>query len=324
MVLLRFMSFLKNKNVLVTGGSGFVGTNLLKKLLEFDCNLRTTIHNTEPQFKNKNIKYINVDLTTPDGCLEATKNIDYIFMCAANTSGAAVMENNPLAHLTPNIMMNLSLYEAAYKNNVKKLLFISSNTVYPVTDHPVKEDDVTNEFFHKYFIVAWMKRFTEIVSEMYSDKIKEKMNIVVVRPANLYGPYDDFEWETSHVIPALIRKVAERHNPIEVWGDGQDLKEFLYIDDFIDGIILAMEKINSSKPINLSLNKAVTVKEILNHLIQIEGHDSAKIEYDTSKPTMIPKRLIDNTYAKALLDFNPKIQIDEGLAKTLEWYKNKK
>lgn len=318
------MNFLKDKKVLVTGGSGFVGTNLLKRLLESGCNLHTTIHTTEPQFKNKHIKYINVDLTTPQGCLEATHEIDYIFMCAANTSGAAVMENNPLAHLTPNILMNLSLFEAAYKNNVKKVLFISSNTVYPVTDYPVKEDDVTNEFFHKYFIVAWMKRFTEIVSEMYSDRIKKKMNIVVVRPANLYGPYDDFEWETSHVIPALVRKVAERHDPIEVWGDGKDLKEFLYIDDFIDGIILAMEKVNSSKPINLSLNKAVTVKEILDHLIQIEGHGSAKIEYDTTKPTMIPKRLIDNKYAKELLGFSPKIQIKDGLFKTLNWYKNKK
>tara|TARA_Y100000389_G_C17470776_1_gene530516 strand:- start:8592 stop:9548 length:957 start_codon:yes stop_codon:yes gene_type:complete len=318
------MEFLKGKNVLVTGGSGFVGTNLLKRLLNSNCKIFTTVHKTQPQFTDERIEYLNVDLTTPEGCLKATKNIDYIFMCAANTSGAAVMENNPLAHLTPNILMNLSLYEAAYKNKVKKILFISSNTVYPVTDFPVKEDDVTNEFFHKYFIVAWMKRFTEIVSDMYSEKIKDKMNIVVVRPANLYGEFDDFEWETSHVIPALVRKVAERHDPIEVWGDGKDLKEFLYIDDFIDGIILAMEKINSSKPINLSLNKAVTVQEIINHLIEIEGHSSAKIEYDITKPTMIPKRLIDNTHAKEILGFNPKVDIRDGLAKTLSWYKAKK
>jgi GDP-L-fucose synthase len=318
------MNFLKDKKVLVTGGSGFVGTNLLKRLLSSKCKLYTTIHHTQPQFTDDSIEYINADLTNPKDCLKATAGIDYVFMCAANTSGAAVMENNPLAHLTPNILMNLSLYEAAYKNKVNKILFISSNTVYPVTDYPVKEDDVTNEFFHKYFIVAWMKRFTEIVSEMYSEKIKDKMNVVVVRPANLYGEFDDFEWETSHVIPALVRKVAERQNPINVWGDGKDLKEFLYIDDFIDGIILAMEKINSSSPINLSLNKPVTVKEIINHLIDIEGYIDAKVEYDTTKPTMIPKRLIDNSQAKKLLKFNPQVDIKEGLMKTLNWYKSRK
>lgn len=318
------MDFLKDKNVLVTGGSGFVGTNLLKRLLSSKCKLYTTIHRKKPQFTDDSIEYINADLTNPKDCLKATAGIDYIFMCAANTSGAAVMENNPLAHLTPNILMNLSLYEAAYKNKVNKILFISSNTVYPVTDFPVKEDDVTNEFFHKYFIVAWMKRFTEIVSEMYSEKIMDKMNIVVVRPANLYGEFDDFDWETSHVIPALVRKVAERQNPINVWGDGKDLKEFLYIDDFIDGIILAMEKINSSKPINLSLNKPVTVKEIINHLIDIEGCIDAKVEYDITKPTMIPKRLIDNSQAKKLLNFNPQTDIKEGLMKTLNWYKSRK
>jgi GDP-L-fucose synthase len=318
------MNFLKDKKVLVTGGSGFVGTNLLKRLLSSKCKLFTTIHHTQPQFIDDSIEYINADLTNPKDCLKATAGIDYVFMCAANTSGAAVMENNPLAHLTPNILMNLSLYEAAYKNKVNKILFISSNTVYPVTDYPVKEDDVTNEFFHKYFIVAWMKRFTEIVSEMYSEKIKDKMNVVVVRPANLYGEFDDFEWETSHVIPALVRKVAERQNPINVWGDGKDLKEFLYIDDFIDGIIIAMEKINSSNPINLSFNKPVTVKEIINHLIDIEGYNDAKVEYDTSKPTMIPKRLIDNSYAKKILKFNPQVDIREGLMKTLNWYKSRK
>ena len=318
------MDFLKNKKVLVTGGSGFVGTNLLERLLNAKCRLFTTLHKTPPQFTDERIEYLNVDLTTPDGCHMATKNMDYIFMCAANTSGAAVIQNNPLAHLTPNVLMNLLLLESAYKNNVSKVLFISSNTVYPVTDYPVKEEDVNNEFYHKYFIVAWMKRFTEIVSEMYSKKIKNGMNVVVVRPANLYGSYDDFEWETSHVIPALVRKVIERHDPIEVWGDGNELKEFLYIDDFIDGLLLAMEKISSSDPINLSLNKPITVREIINTLIKLDNYDNANIIYDTSKPTMIPKRLIDNTLAKKIIGFKPKFDIEEGLLNTINWYKKSK
>ena len=126
------MDFLKDKEVLVTGGGWLCRNEFTKEeLLESDCKLSTTIHKSPPQFTDNRIEYINVDLTKPEGCLEATKNKDYIFMCAANTSGAAVMENNPLAHLTPNILMNLSLYEAAYKNKIKKILFISSNTCIP-------------------------------------------------------------------------------------------------------------------------------------------------------------------------------------------------
>ena len=103
--------------------------------------------------------------------------------------------------------MNVSMLDAAYKAGVKKFLFMSSNTVYPLTDYPVKEDDCTNEFYEKYHIVAWMKRFTEIVCEMYDNKIAKPMKVVVVRPGNIYGEYDDFEWATSHVIPALVRLV---------------------------------------------------------------------------------------------------------------------
>ena len=166
----------------------------------------------------------------------ATRKIDYVFMLAANTSGAAVMEKTPLAHLTPNVIMNSQMLAAAYENQVSKFCFISSNTVYPVTDEPVKEEDVNYEFFSKYFIVGWMKLFSEKMSQMYSKHISNPMKTVVIRPGNLYGPHDKFTWTESKVIAALIRKSIERYDPLQVWGDGNDLKDFLYIDDFIDGL----------------------------------------------------------------------------------------
>ena len=191
-----------------------------------------------------------------------------------------------------------------------------------MTDYPVKETDVTNEFFEKYFVVAWMKRFTEIVCEMYATRIKEPMKVCVVRPANIYGEFDDFEWETSHVIPALIRKVVERHSPVEVWGDGKDLKEFIYVQDFIDGMLLAMEKIDGFEPINIAAGNPTTVKEIIQALLEIDGYDQARVEFDTSKPTMIPKRLIDPSRAETLLGFRPATSIEEGLRKTVAWYRD--
>jgi GDP-L-fucose synthase len=316
-------NFFNNKNVLVTGGSGFVGTNLLLRLTQTNASLFTTINKSDLQidFKN-NISIIKADLTNKSDCEIALKDIDYVFMCAANTSGAAVMENTPLAHLTPNMIMNLNMLESAYLNKVEKFLFVSSNTVYPVTDYPVSENDVTNEFFYKYFIVAWMKRFTEICCEMYSKKIKKPMKVIVVRPANIFGPFDDFEWETSHVIPSLVRKIVEKHNPIDVWGDGNDLKEFIYIDDFIEGMLLAFEKLDGYDPINISLNNPVTIRYILDSLIKITKFNDSSLEFDETKPTMIKKRLIDN---KKIIElgFKPKFSIYEGLEKTVNWYKNK-
>jgi len=311
-----------NANVLVAGGAGFVGTNLIKRLLDVGANVSATLHIMPPAVKDERVRYMRTDLRRPEDCAIAVRGADYVFMCAANTSGAAVMAKTPLTHLTPNVLMNVSMLDAAYQAAVKKFLFISSNTVYPLTDYAVKEGDVTNEFYEKYFIVAWMKRFTEIVCEMYSTKIAKPMEVCVVRPANIYGEFDDFEWETSHVIPALIRKVVERHDPLEVWGDGNDLKEFIYVQDFIDGVLLAMEKSDGFDPINIATGHPSTVKDVLGALLKIDNYEDARIVFDTSKPTMIPKRLIDISKARAKLDFQAKVSLEEGLRRTVVWYRN--
>ena len=314
----------KGSKVLVAGGTGFVGTNLIKKLLNLGAKVTSTRHNKPPSIEDERIKYINCDLTTTQDCEKAVQGAEYVFMCAANTSGAAVMEKTPLVHVTPNVIMNTLMLEAAYGASVQKFLFISSNTVYPNVDHPVKEEEMfSGELFDKYFCVAWMKRFTEILCQMYAEKIRKPMKTVVVRPANIYGPYDDFEWETSHVVPALIRKVVERHDPLDVWGDGNDIKDLIYIDDFIEGMLLVMEKIDDFCPVNIATGRPCSIKEVLNIIIKADNYTGAKIAFDTSKPTMIPKRLIDVTKAKKLLGFQAKTSLEEGLEKTVRWYRSK-
>lgn len=315
-------NFFEGKKILVAGGAGFVGSNLVKRLLDLGANVRATLHEKPAVWNDNRVQYVKADLRLTEYCKKAVEGIDYLFMCAANTSGAAVIEKTPLVHLTPNVIMNLAIMEAAYEAGVKKFLLISSNVVYPLTDFPVKESGVTNEFFHKYFIAGWVKRFNELTCEMYATKIKKPMTTLVVRPANIFGEYDDFDWETSHVIPALIRKVVERHKPIEVWGDGTDIKEFIYIQDFIDGLLLVMEKLESFQPLNISAGNPYSVKEVVNILLKLDNYDDAEIVFDATKPTMIPKRMIDASLARDLIGFQAKTSLDEGLKKTIIWYKN--
>jgi GDP-L-fucose synthase len=312
----------QGRRVLVTGGAGFIGSRLVKRLVDAGAQVRATLHQRDAVVSDGGIEYIRGDLMQAEDCQRVCEGVEYVFLCAANTSGAAVMEKTPLVHLTPNLIMNARMLEAAYAAGVKKTLFISSNTVYPVSDDPVKETDVTNEFFEKYFIVAWMKRFTEVMCEMYATKIKKPMQTVVVRPANAYGPGDKFDWETSHVLPAMIRRVVERHDPIRVWGDGRDIKDFIYVDDLVEGLLLAMEKLDGFDPINLASGKEHCLRDILGLIVEIDGYTDAKIEYDTSKPTMIPKRLIDASKAKHLLGFEAVTPIEVGLKETIDWYRS--
>lgn len=313
---------LRGKNVLVTGGAGFTGANLIKRLIAEGACIRATIHEKDPVILDDRIEYVRCDLKRSEDCLRASKDMECAFLCAAVTAGAGMMETKPLFLLTPNLLMNVLMLEAAYEAGVKKVLFISSNTVYPVSDYPVKEDDERGEYFEKYFIAGWMKRFCEAVCEMYTTKIKKPMETVVVRPANLYGPFDDFEWETSHVLPALIRRVVERHNPIKVWGDGRDIKDFIYIDDYIEGLLLAMEKLRGFDVVNLSSGNGYCLQDLLSMIIQIDGYNNAMIEFDASKPTMIPKRIVDPTKAKKNLNFKADTPIEEGLRKTISWYRS--
>ena len=314
--------FFEKKKVLVTGGAGFVGTNLILNLLKKGAKIRATIHKKPPQIKNPKVEFVKADLTKPSDCKKVVEGVDCVFMCAANTSGAAVIEKTPLSHVTPNVIMNSLMLEAAHKAGIKKFLFISSNTVYPLTHFPVKEDDVNHSLYDKYFPVGWMKLFTEKMCEMYSTKIKNPMITVVVRPGNIYGPYDHFDLENSHVIPALIRKVVERQKPLEVWGDGKDIKDFIYVEDLVEGLIKAMEKINKFDQINIGGGKPIIIRQILKAILKSDNFENPEIVFNSSKPTMIPIRLINIKKAKKILSFTPKTSLKIGIKKTVDWYKS--
>jgi GDP-L-fucose synthase len=285
--------------------------------------VRATIHKTDPVVRDQRIEYVRCDLLSMKDCRKAVADMDYVFMCAANTSGAAVIAATPLVHVTPNIIMNAQLLEAAYGAKVRKCVFLSSNAAYPPSgDRPVSEEEMFDaDPYDIYFGVAWMKRYTEVLCRMYSQKLKTTMPAIVVRPSNIYGPFDDFEPATSHVMAATIRKVAERQDPLRVWGTGDDVRDLIYIDDFIDALILAAEKLETYDPVNIGLGKGYSIKELLRILMEIEGLTDLNITYDASKPSMIPIRLLDVSKAERLLGFSAKTDVREGMARTIAWYR---
>lgn len=316
-------SMFAGKKVLVTGGGGFIGSHLTKRLISEGASVRATTHERSPNLPSKEAEYVQVDLTRPDDCKKVVQGIDYVFMCSASTAGAAVMNLTPLAHVTPNVVMNAQMLESAYEAGVKKFLFISSSAAYPPTgDRPTTEDEMFNgDPFEVYYSVGWMKRYAEILCRIYSEKIKKTMPCVVVRPSNIYGPGDKFDPKRSHVTAALLRKVVERMAPLEVWGTGDDKRDLMYVDDFMDATLLCMEKLTSYQPLNIASGEVHTVKEVLQTMLEIDGYTDAKLQFDPSKPTTIPVRYISTELATKTLGWKPKISLREGLTRTIAWFR---
>ena len=314
---------LEGSKALIAGGTGFIGANLALRLLAEGCQVRSTLHRRPPVVQDPSVEYVQADLTLMDDCRRAVERMDYVFMCAANTSGAAVMSATPLVHVTPNVVMNAQLMDAAYSAGVKKYLFISSSAAYPPTDdRPVHEDEMfMGDPYDTYYSVGWMKRYAEILCLMYAQRLKPAMPTVVVRPSNAYGPYDDYEFGTSHMMAALIRRVVERQQPLEVWGTGDDVRDLIYIDDLIDGMVTVFERTDCYAAVNIALGEGHTVKQVLQTIIDVDGYSDADVRFDPSKPSTIPVRLVDTVRARAEFGFEAKTGLRDGISRTVDWYR---
>ena len=308
--------------VLVAGASGLIGSNLLARLLAEGARLRATLHRREPVIQDRRIEYLRCDLTRPEDCRRAIQGMQHVYLCAAVTSGAAAINATPMIHVTPNVVMNSLMLEAAYEAGVEKFLWLGSTVAYPVSREPMREEQLLEgEPYEKYFYAGWAKRFTEVLCRMYGEKLAKKMTTLVLRPTNVYGPRDDFDFATSHVIPALIRKCVERWNPLEVWGDGSEVRDVLYVDDMVEAMVGAMARLSSYDTVNIGLGKGYSVREILGAILELDGYADAQVRYDPSKPTTIPFRLVDTRKAQTLLGFRARTDLREGLARTIAWYR---
>ena len=317
---------LKNEKVLVTGAAGLIGSSLTERLLEEGALVRATQHRRPPAVIDPRVEYVQCDLTRGEDCRRVVQDRRYVFHCAAYSGGAAALGGlAAMAPVTPTILIDAQMFESRLPGRHREIPLVEQRDGLSPSEHPVTEDQLLEgDPYEKYYFYGWMKRFTEILCRMYGEKLPKPMTTIVLRPTHVYGIHDDFDLATCRVIPALIRKVVERWDPLEVWGTGNDVRDPIFVEDLVDLMLIALEKAESLTVVNAGLGKGYSVKEILQTVLEIDGYADARIVFNPSKPTAIPIRLVDVSEAERLLGFRAKTGLREGLRKTIDWYRAKR
>jgi GDP-L-fucose synthase len=311
--------FYRDKKVLVTGGSGFVGTHLVQELLKQGAKIRVPVHNRPMIVNDENIEIIHADLNVLEDCIKAAEGIDFVFHAAGAVGAAGVSKSGIMASITKNLVLNAYMLQAAWEAGVSRFLIYSSSTGYPAADHAVKEEEMwTGPTYPGYFGYGWMRRYLERLAEFVA--ANSNMKLAIVRPSAVYGKYDNFDPVGSHVIPSLIRRALAKENPYVVWGTGDEVRDFLHISDFARGSLLMLEKYAEGDAVNIGYGQVVTIKDIVYMVLKAAGHDNAQVVFDSTKPTTIPFRMVDISKAETILNFKPSIALADGIKDTTEWY----
>lgn len=305
---------LKNKKVLVTGGGGFLGTAVVHHLKSMGV---PGEYISTPRSKD-------FDLRNRSACNEVVSGQDLIIHLAAKVGGIGFNREKPGELFYDNLIMGVELMEAARKAGTGKFVAVGTVCAYPkFTPVPFKEDDLwigyPEETNAPYGLA---KKMLLVQAQAYRDQYG--MNAIYLLPVNLYGPGDNFNPNSSHVIPALIKKFIEakesQTKEVDVWGTGSATREFLFVDDAARGIILAAENYDGGDPVNLGSGMEVSIKDLAEMIGEIVGF-TGNIRWDSTKPDGQPRRALDTSLAKKLFSFEAKVTFKEGLQQTIDWYR---
>ena len=301
------------KRVVVTGGAGFLGSFVVEGLQARGC--RSVIVPRSKQY----------DLRDRDAVLRLYDDArpQIVIHLAATVGGIGANRANPGRFFYDNAIMGIQMMEYARQFNVEKFVAVGTVCAYPkFTQVPFKEEDLWNGYPEETNAPYGLaKKMLLVQAQGY--RAQYGLNAIYLLPVNLYGPRDNFDLETSHVIPALIRKCIEAkesgQSQIVLWGDGSPTREFLYVEDAAEGIVLAAEKYDGSEPVNLGSGEEITIGDLAK-LIAAEVHFTGELIWDTTQPNGQPRRCLDTTKAKQLFGFEAKRGLRDGIARTVEWY----
>jgi GDP-L-fucose synthase len=305
---------LREKRILVTGGAGFLGKQVVKELIAAGAK----------EEKITVVRSQNCDLRVLENCHKAVENQDVVIHLAAHVGGIGLNQEKPAELFYDNLMMGAQLIHAAYQAGVEKFVCVGTICAYPkFTPVPFKEDELWNGYPEETNAPYGIAKKALLV-QLQSYRQQYGFNGIYLLPVNLYGPEDNFNPKSSHVIPALIRKVYEAQQrgdkQLFVWGDGSPTREFLYSTDAAKGIVIATQKYDDPEPVNLGTNYEISIKDLVTLICELMGFQG-EIVWQTDKPNGQPRRCLDTTRALEKFGFKAQMDLRQGLKNTIDWYK---
>ena len=315
-------NYFKDKKIVVTGGSGFIGSHFLLELVKRGAKVKTHTYHSPLQVKSDNIEIIpNIDLTKLEDCIKLVEGADYVIHCGGKVAHPSTVPTDVQIGLA---QLNLigNVLEACAKTGVKKFLDLNSSTGYPDIRKPLTEDEYwVDEPYKSYYGYGWMRRYREKLMEHVSKF--SGLHIALARCTAIFGPYDNFNLKTCHVVPALIKRHLSGENPFIVWGSPNVVRDFLYVKDVVNGALLILEKGESMRPYNLGYGGGITIGEIVDSILKVTGK-TPEVIWDETKPTTIPFRAVSTERIQTELGFKPIYTFEEGIKETINWYINNK
>ena len=295
--------------IVVTGGGGFLGSHLVERL---------RARGEDPVVARR----ADYDLTRWDDAEKLFRDAqpELVFHLAAEVGGIGANRANPGRYWYANLMMGAHVLELSRLEGVDKLVTAGTVCAYPkFTPVPFSEADLWNGYPEETNAPYGVAKKTLLVGAQ-SYREQYGTNAIYLLPANLYGPRDNFDLTTSHVIPALIRKMVEAHDEVVLWGDGSPTREFLYVDDCVEGLLLAADRYDGPDPVNLGTSEEISIRDLAELVAELTGFEG-EIVWDTSMPNGQPRRRLDVSRAKELFGFEAQTRLRDGLARTIEWYR---
>ena len=302
--------------ILVTGTGGFLGTTVLSKLISKGYDVSSLSGSSSCDLR----------LQTEVDSLFEKESPDIVIHLAGRVGGIGINKENPGRFLYDNLMMGANLIEKARQNNCKKFVMVGTVCSYPkYTEVPFKEDDIWNGYPEETNAPYGIAKKT-LMQMIISYKEQYGFNGINLIPVNMYGPHDNFNPNSSHVIPAIILKIKnamkqEHHEDLEGWGTGSASREFLYVEDSAEAIISAMENLEDPRPVNIGTGNEIKIFDLVNMIADEMGF-KGNIVWDKTKPDGQPRRCLDTSRAKELFGFEAKTSLQDGIRKTLEWYES--
>lgn len=310
------MNFYHHKKVLVTGGTGLIGRPLVEMLLAQGA-IVTVASLDDPSRAPKGVSFKQVDLRDFNQCLAVCQGQNIVFHLAGIKGSPAMTAKRPASFFVPTLMFSINMMEAARRCGVERYLFTSSIGVYAPSE-VFYEEDVWETFpSPNDRFAGWAKRMGELQADAYRIEY-DWQKISIVRPANVYGPFDNFDPNNAMVIPSLIMRAIEGENPLSVWGDGSPIRDFIHARDVARGMMMVVEK-GINEPVNLGSGTGVTIKEVAELICINVPNGPIGLEWDVSKPKGDAMRLMDMQRMNSH-GFTPSVTLEEGIKETIQWY----